>query len=126
MEPAMLLEKRPLKRTYKHYSISSKPEPEQKKSEFFYIGKKTANIGHLIQAFESGYAAESIDNAKSMLARLSRNRNFPDFILIEAGMGIPTIRQFADFLRVEMKQPRIPLLLDGSFLDEETIKNFRT
>lgn len=126
MEPAMLLERRPLTRTYKHYSISSKPEPERKKSEFFYIGKKTSNISQLIQAFESGYAAESIDNAKSMLARLSRNRNFPDFILIEAGMGISAIRLFAEFLRDEMKQPRIPLLLDGSFIDADTIKNFRT
>src|SRR5690349_19369991 len=99
MELTFLHGEKTTKRVYKHFSIGSQATTpgtmEQQKLEFFYIGKKADNIGNLINAFESGYAAESVSNAKSMLRRLlhnARNISLPDIIIVEAPVSIEQLR----------------------------------
>ena len=89
MEPTILPQQKTVKRSYKHYSINSQAVAAPvKKLEFFYLGRKSGVIDVLIDAFESGYAAENIENAKSMLRRLADQSGiFPDVIIADASLG---------------------------------------
>ena len=66
-----MLQSRQKPRTYKHFTFTPQPETaENQRLEFLYIGKKPSNIDFLINAFDSGYAAESLPNAAGILNRI--------------------------------------------------------
>jgi len=131
MELTYLPEERTYKRTYKHFTINAQPESataEQRKTEFFYIGKKSGNIDHLINSFECGYAAESTANAKSMLRRLissSKTASVPDIIIAEAALDSDVLREFQQFLAGHPVLGMIPFVLEGSDLSPCEIERAR-
>lgn len=124
-------EKKTARRTYKHYSINPSIAAEltvtgngPKKLEFFYIGKKAANIDSLIRTFESGYAAESISNARSMLKRLlnhSKNIFIPDVIILEVTASTD-FRELQQFLATDVLLKGVPIVAEVSGLAEADIK----
>jgi lipopolysaccharide/colanic/teichoic acid biosynthesis glycosyltransferase len=134
MELTFLHGEKTSKRVYKHFTIGSQATApgttEQQKLEFFYIGKKADNIGNLINAFESGYAAESVSNAKSMLRRLlnnARNISLPDIIIVEAPVTIEQLRDLHLFLLMHKALTPVPVVVEASHAlpaDVERFKNY--
>jgi lipopolysaccharide/colanic/teichoic acid biosynthesis glycosyltransferase len=131
MELTYLPEEKTYKRTYKHFTINSQATAEAtetKKPEFFYIGKKSGNIDYLISSFESGYAAESTSNAKSMLKRLisnSKSVSLPDIIIAEATIGGDALREFHQFLASHSILAIIPFVVEGGELQAYEIARFK-
>ncbi|RZS72499.1 sugar transferase [Pseudobacter ginsenosidimutans] len=131
MELTFLPGEKTARRIYKHYSINSSIAAEQptasntnNKLEFFYIGKKAANIDSLIRTFESGYAAESVSNARSMLKRLlhhSKNIFIPDVIILEISASTD-FRELQQFLATDSLLKGVPVIAEVSGLTEEVIK----
>lgn len=134
MELTILPGEKTARRIYKHYSINSSIAAEQptasntnNKLEFFYIGKKAANIDSLIRTFESGYAAESVSNARSMLKRLlhhSKNIFIPDVIILEISASTD-FRELQQFLATDSLLKGVPVVAEVSGLTEEVIKRAR-
>ncbi|HVK48634.1 MAG TPA: sugar transferase [Pseudobacter sp.] len=132
MELTFLPGEKTAKRIYKHFSINSSIAVEQpttsnntaNKLEFFYIGKKAANIDSLIRTFESGYAAESVSNARSMLKRLlhhSKNIFIPDVIILEVTASTD-FRELQLFLATDALLKGVPVVAEVSGLTEADIK----
>lgn len=133
MELTFLPGEKTAKRIYKHFSINSTVAAEQhpttsnnsaNKLEFFYIGKKAANIDSLIRTFESGYAAESVSNARSMLKRLlhhSKNTFIPDVIILEVTPSTD-FRELQQFLATDTLLNGVPVIAEVSGLTEADIK----
>lgn len=131
MELTFLPGRKTAKRTYKHFSFNSGIAAElptasntNNKLEFFYIGKKAANIDSLIRTFESGYAAESVGNARSMLKRLlnhSKNIFIPDVIILELSASTD-FRELQQFLATDILLKGVPVVAEASGLTEEVIK----
>jgi lipopolysaccharide/colanic/teichoic acid biosynthesis glycosyltransferase len=121
MEPtAMLLEKKPLTRKYKHFSIpSATPVAEPDSFEFLFIGKNSLIINHLIASCESGYAAENSEKAINMLERLRRNNKLPDLIIADSVTGKEELMQIKKAL-TEKRFDNIPYFIDNSFGSQET------
>ncbi|WEK36238.1 MAG: sugar transferase [Candidatus Pseudobacter hemicellulosilyticus] len=122
------------RRTYKHFTITSHtaPAPDTagtRRLEFFYIGKKAANIDRLITAFESGYAAETVSNAINMLKRLASSRNsMPDLIIMEAAGGPESLRELHQFMISHKALAAVPLVAEVSGMQPEALhglKNLR-
>lgn len=134
MELTFLHGEKTSKRVYKHFTINSQPTgaetTEQPKLEFFYIGKQADNIGNLINAFESGYAAESVINAKSMLRRLianAKHTQLPDIIIVEAPVTVEQLRDLHLFLLLHKPLLSIPVVVEASqatATDIDRFKNF--
>jgi lipopolysaccharide/colanic/teichoic acid biosynthesis glycosyltransferase len=100
-------------RTYRHFSLP--PALESKKLEFFYVGKRTALIDMLISSFDSGYAAENADQAKTMLKRLlSRSTTCPDVIIADAALGPTSLNLFGQFLASHNQLSAVPYIIEGS------------
>ena len=62
---------------YRHYTVNTSGVKEliaDKKKEFFYIGRDTFVIDNLVHSFESGYAAENVEKAISILAKVIEKR----------------------------------------------------
>lgn len=132
MELTTLHGEKTTKRVYKHFTINSQPDAsvsvEQPKLEFFYIGKKADNISSLINAFESGYAAESVSNAKSMLRRLlnnSRNISLPDIIIVEAPVTVEQLRDLHLFQLMHKALAPIPVIIEAAKATPEEIARFK-
>lgn len=131
MELDYLQEEKTAKKTYRHYTISTNPVVENtgtKKLEFFYIGRKIGNIDRLINAFESGYAAENVFNAKSMLRRLlSNNRTvtIPDIIIAEASLGGENLRDLHQFLSTHKLLAGVPFILEASGMQPAEVTLYR-
>jgi len=117
-------------KTYRHFSISpaiiaAPPVAENTKLEFFYIGKKSSNIDLLIGTFESGYAAENTDHARTLLKRLVTNHNnVPDVIVAEGSVGIQSLILFRQFLLGHKQLNTIPFFVEGSQLSETEILKY--
>jgi lipopolysaccharide/colanic/teichoic acid biosynthesis glycosyltransferase len=110
-------------RTYRHFTIApAAPSFENKKFEFFYIGKKTTIIDNLIQSFECGYAAENPEQAKTMLKRLVASGNIPAVIFADACLGSAQLLPFSQFLLNNKHLAQLPFLLEGSLLGATDIK----
>lgn len=134
MELTFLHGEKTSKRVYKHFTVNAQQtataSADQHKLEFFYIGKQADNIGNLINAFESGYAAESVINAKSMLRRLinnARHTQLPDIIIVEAPVTIEQLRDLHLFLLLHKPLLSIPVVVEASQAtpaDIERFKNF--
>ena len=128
MESRTLPEEKILKRTYKHFTINSQPiaESSSKKPEFFYIGKKSPNIQRLIDAFESGYAAENFENAQSMLSRLvEHSSQVPDIIIIDSACDYNSLCEFYHFLNNHSQLSNVPFVVEGTSLCAEDLHRYR-
>jgi lipopolysaccharide/colanic/teichoic acid biosynthesis glycosyltransferase len=113
-------------RTYRHFTLPPAARPkENKKLEFFYIGKKSAIIDTLITSFESGYAAETPEQARTMLKRLNAAGNVPDVIVAEAAIGHIPLSHFAQFLLTNKFLSAIPFMVEGSDMSTADIKKFQ-
>lgn len=115
-------------RTYRHFSIppvinSGNP----RKLEFFYIGKRSGIIDTLIGSFESGYAAENTDQARTMLKKMvASSGSGPDVIVAEATIGLNSLMLFSQFLHLYKPLNTIPFIIEGSSLGENDLKRFQT
>ncbi|WP_276485219.1 sugar transferase [Paraflavitalea pollutisoli] len=132
MELTFLHGEKTSKRVYKHFTINSQTTgsetTEQPKLEFFYIGKQADNIGNLINAFESGYAAESVINAKSMLRRLianAKHTQLPDIIIVEAPVTVEQLRDLHLFLLLHKPLLSIPVVVEASQATPAEIDRFK-
>jgi lipopolysaccharide/colanic/teichoic acid biosynthesis glycosyltransferase len=115
-------------RTYRHFSVPSvQTSVLNKKLEFFYIGKRTNVIDKLVTCFESGYAAETAEQAKSMLQNLAaRSISTPDVIIAESSLGLESLSSFSQFIATHPKLNAVPLMVEGTLLSEEAIRKFAT
>jgi lipopolysaccharide/colanic/teichoic acid biosynthesis glycosyltransferase len=133
MELTFLPEQKATKRTYRHFTINATNPAvaeitETSKLEFFYIGRNSAHIDSLINAFDSGYAAESTHNAQSMLKRMLSNPNnlsIPDIIIADAGVGAESLREFRRFLSSHKTLASVPFVVEASSLQPVEIARFR-
>ena len=112
---------------YRHFTLPVVSSPDDnKKPEFFYIGKKTGMIDFLINTFESGYAAENADHARTMLKRLAVNASsIPDIIIAEASVGYNDLLLFHQFISTQKQLAAIPLIIEGSDITPEELERFR-
>lgn len=134
MELTFLPEQKAAKRSYRHFTINgATPNPvaeitEARKLEFFYIGRNSTHIDSLINAFDSGYAAESTHNAQSMLRRLMSNPNnvtIPDIIIAEASAGADNLREFRRFLLSNKALASVPFVVEASAIQPAEINRYR-
>jgi lipopolysaccharide/colanic/teichoic acid biosynthesis glycosyltransferase len=132
MELTFLQEHKTAKRTYRHFTINAANPvaeiTETRKLEFFYIGRNSAHIDSLINAFDSGYAAESTHNAQSMLKRLLGNPNnvtIPDIIIAEASAGADSLREFRRFLASHKTLASVPFVVEAASIQPAEIARFR-
>ena len=110
-------------RTYRHFSLPAADTLERKKLEFFYVGKRTAIIDSLISTFDSGYAAENADQARTMLKRLvSGAAGSPDVIIADASLGATSLTLFYHFLASHKSLATVPLILEGSGITINELK----
>src|SRR5688572_31323937 len=110
-----MLQSRQKPRTYKHFTFTPQPETaEKQRLEFLYIGKKATNIDFLVNAFDSGYAAESLPNAAGILNRILKQRGkCPDVILIEGGFTQKQLLEFSSFMGTSEVLNCIPVFIDS-------------
>jgi lipopolysaccharide/colanic/teichoic acid biosynthesis glycosyltransferase len=118
------------KKTYRHYSISSKinaPEAaDKKKTDFFYIGRKTSSIDTLIKSFETGYAAENVENAKFILNRLtSQNNSVPGVFIVDAGIERKEIAEIFHFVSNITDMSGIPFIIDAAHTSNTELDSLR-
>lgn len=110
-------------RTYRHFSLPPVASAERTKTEFFYVGKRSALIDTLISTFESGYAAESAEQAKNMLKRLmARAAGSPDVIIADASIGAAALQQFAGFLSQHKQLASVPFIIEAAGISEPELK----
>lgn len=132
MELTFLQGKETTKRVYKHFTINSQAtagNADKQKAEFFYIGKKVENINNLINAFESGYAAETVANAKTMLRRLLSNAKdvvLPDVIIIEAPVTAEILRDLHLFLLMHKPLTPVPVVVEASGIDKASLEQLKS
>lgn len=128
MELTTLPAEKILKRSYKHFKVSS-PEtvaPVSKKLDFLYVGRKNKTIDLLINAFESGYAAESIDNAMSMLLRFTEQAMCqPDIIIVDGSLGYAEVENFSRFLSRFKSFQNAPLIIDATYINDDALKAYK-
>ncbi len=114
---------------YRHYTVNSFGVKEliaEKKKEFFYIGKDSFVIDNLVHSFEGGYAAENVEKAISILAKVTEKRNvFPDVILVDASVSIPSLSTFNTFLSGSKLLSSIPLLIEASNATPKELSELR-
>jgi lipopolysaccharide/colanic/teichoic acid biosynthesis glycosyltransferase len=116
-------------RKYRHYTVNSFPEKglvANRKKEFFYIGKDSFVIDALVHSFESGYAAETVEKAISILSKVVEKRNiYPDVILVDAAVGVASLNHFHKFLAVNKSLAGVPLLLEASICKVKELNDLR-
>ncbi len=129
MELTYTPEEKTIKKTYRHFSISSKTNGEiadRKKADFFYIGRRTSSIDCLIKSFETGYAAESTDNARFILNRLASKENtVPELFIVDASISRKEIAEIFSFVSQLADMSAIPFIIDASFSTATEIESLR-
>jgi lipopolysaccharide/colanic/teichoic acid biosynthesis glycosyltransferase len=114
---------------YRHYTVNSFAEKEliaDKKKEFFYLGKDSFIIDNLVHSFESGYAAENVENAISILTKVTEKRNvYPDVILADASVGASSLTTFYKFLSANKSLANIPFLIEASGANARDLSDLR-
>nr|MBA4168215.1 sugar transferase [Chitinophagaceae bacterium] len=116
-------------KTYRHFSVApsvaTTPVAENTKLDFFYIGKRSGVIDSLIKAFESGYAAENAEQARSMLKRLTiYSSKGPDVIIAEGSLGHNTLFLFHQFISSTKHLNNVPFFVEGSDLTAAELEKF--
>lgn len=125
---AAFLPKQPASRKYKHFTIDSRPEKTEggdSKIEFFYVGKSTQKIDLLIQTFSSGYAAENVERAISVLTRVAGTHTIPDFIIVDPSIGESSLLELSHYISDSKIYSRIPFILDASNLGINELQKYR-
>lgn len=129
MELTYTPEEKTIKKTYRHFSISSRTNAEvaeRKKADFFYIGRRTSSIDCLIKSFETGYAAENTDNAKFILNRLASKENtVPELFIVDASTSRREIAEIFSFVSQMADMSEIPFIIDASFSNATEIESLR-
>jgi len=114
---------------YRHFSVNSFADRQyltDKKKEFFYIGSDSFVIDSLVKLFESGYAAEKVEQAISILSKVVTKRSvYPDMILVDSRIGHVSLQVFRQFLSSSPVLKNIPLLVDGSYASEKELDEIR-
>ena len=117
-------------RTYRHFSIQpagSSASPIQKKLNFFYIGKRSGVIDSLICSFANGYAAETPEQARTMLKKMIATTGAaPDVIIAESGIGNISLMLFSQFLNTQRQLKTVPFIIEGSSMNDAEAHAFRT
>ena len=119
-----------LEKKYRHYTVNSYGVKESitadKRKEFFYIGKDSFVIDNLVHSFESGYAAENVEKAISILAKVTEKRSvFPDVILADASIGISSLNIFYKFLAGSQFFRNTPFLIEASNAGAKELADLR-
>jgi lipopolysaccharide/colanic/teichoic acid biosynthesis glycosyltransferase len=131
MELTYTADEKTQKKTYRHYSISPRLNTAEvtnkEKTDFFYIGRKSASIDILIKSFETGYAAENAENAKFILNRLcAQNNTAPSVFVIDASVGGKEIADIFRFVGNQLSNiNRIPFIIDAGSASPAEINNLR-
>lgn len=129
MELLYTTEEKTQRKTYRHFSIAptnTKQVAENRKAVFFYIGRKSGSIDCLIKAFETGYAAENIDNAKFILNRLTSKENtVPEVFVIDASLSIKEIGDIFSFVSNTTDLTAVPFIIDASQASAEEVEALR-
>lgn len=116
MELTLTHEEKTTKKTYRHFTITAAngtATGEKKKTDFFYIGHKTGSIDNLIRAFETGYAAETTENAKFILKRLTQKDNsVPGVFIMDATISSHEIEELHTTISKLMDCRTIPFIID--------------
>jgi lipopolysaccharide/colanic/teichoic acid biosynthesis glycosyltransferase len=94
--------------------------------EFFYLGKKTLKIDRMITLFEGGYAAETVDNAISILSRIiAKGGNLPGVFIADGSNNLAAINKLANFISVHEVLANVPLVLESSDIDAEQMTQYK-
>jgi len=114
---------------YRHYTVNSFSEKEliaSKKKEFFYIGRDSFIIDTLVHSFESGYAAENVEKAITILTKVIEKRNiYPDVILADSSVGTASLTVFYKFLASSKSLSSIPFLIEASGATPKEVNDIR-
>ncbi len=95
-------------------------------TEFFYLGKKNVKIDRIITLFEGGYAAETVDNAISILSRIiSRNGKPPGVVIADATTSYTAIVKLAKFMASHDDLSNVPIVLDSSDISAAQLAQFK-
>jgi lipopolysaccharide/colanic/teichoic acid biosynthesis glycosyltransferase len=123
MELALLPKNIATPRKYKFYKIESTPLKQVEEVvayEFFFLGKSHNKIDKLVEFFEGGYIAETVENAKNILKRiLDKNAAIPSVIILEPSVEIEDLKKFYAFICQHNKLRGIPVVLDADDLTAE-------
>lgn len=127
MESAILLQNKASGKKYKHFAI---PPPHNKNTiersiEFFYVGKSTLKIDYLIKTFESGYAAETVQNAISVLNRISSKNKIPDIIIVDANVGEASVKELFNYTSGNNHFSTVPFVLEASQLPDSHLNRYK-
>lgn len=128
MDSKTLPQKQPAVKTYKHFTINADVHKETtsgQKIEFFYLGKDSGKINLLINIFESGYSAESVENAISVLTRINERQKIPDVIIVDAAMGESAIKELHHYISGVSNFNAVPFMLEVSDMPESDFRKFK-
>jgi len=92
---------------------------EEKKMEFFYIGKNPAKIDYIISTFKRGYAVENVEKAISIMKRISEKDSAPDIIIIDGLLGETALRELHRYLNANVNFASVPIMMDASEIKNE-------
>lgn len=127
MESAILLQNQTSGKKYKHYAIHppSSKDTIDRKIEFFYVGKGSLKIDYLIKTFESGYAAETVQNAISILKRIAAKNKIPDIIIVDANVGEVSVRELFKYTSGNSRFSPVPFILEASQLSDIHLNKYK-
>jgi lipopolysaccharide/colanic/teichoic acid biosynthesis glycosyltransferase len=92
---------------------------EEKKMEFFYIGKNPTKIDYIINTFKRGYAVENVEKAIAIIKRISEKDSSPDIIIVDGLLGESALIELHRFLSSNTIFSMVPLILDASEIKNE-------
>ncbi|WP_052324047.1 sugar transferase [Flavihumibacter sp. ZG627] len=105
--------------TYKRYSVFREPEtaPVVKihSREFFYIGRNTRRIDYLVNLFDGGYAAETINKGITILQRLESGQKIvPAAFIVDSCIALGEVEILSKYLASVERFRAIPVIMDSS------------
>jgi lipopolysaccharide/colanic/teichoic acid biosynthesis glycosyltransferase len=118
-----------VEKKYRHFTVNSYGVKElisDRKKEFFYVGKDSFVIDNLIHSFDSGYAAENVEQASAIMCKVAEKRNvYPDVILADASVGIPSLHLLYKFLSGSQFLRNVPFLIEASNASAKELADLR-
>ncbi|MBC8034622.1 MAG: sugar transferase [Chitinophagaceae bacterium] len=116
-------------KVYKHFLLDPHPVKDSfpfKRIDFFYIGADAFKIDFLVKSFEGGYALESVTSAIPFLKRNAEKQSVPGIIIIDGKVGATEINNLQKFISSTTTYSKVPILVDGSDLNENELQSCRT
>lgn len=116
-----------LRRKYKHFQLTKTPAvPHTEKLQFFYIGAKSKSVDFLVKTFDSGFAAENLEDARSIMNRIiTRSATFPDLLIADANIGPEALTDFIGHFRIQFFSHRTPVIIDTANAAADVIAPYR-